>query len=177
MRTTRAIFFLVHHEPKKHSSCPKNRLKCCIPKKNGTEKENRTSIRMTVRVERWGGIIDDDRDRYVTCVPAIPHSRAWAACCRLFPLRSSDWIFAESFDRQNSWSSSSSSIVLVWRAVTSERPTGREGRHTFLLSSDSPLQYRSQHSTIRRPAVCSSVLWYCVLWYFLFLLAAIWRSL
>ena len=25
---------------------------------------------MTVRVERWGGIIDDDRDRYVTWVPA-----------------------------------------------------------------------------------------------------------
>ena len=70
MRTTRAIFFLVHHEPKKHSSCLKNGLKCCIPKKNGTEKENRTSIRMTVRVERWGGIIDADRDRYVTWVPA-----------------------------------------------------------------------------------------------------------
>ena len=129
MRTTRAIFFLVHHEPKKHSSCLKNGLKCCIPKKNGTEKENRTSIRMTVRVERWGGIIDDDRDRYANYVPAIPHSRARAACCRLFPLRSSDGIFAESSDRQNSRSSSLSSIVLAWRAVTSERPTGREGGH------------------------------------------------
>ena len=67
---------------------------------------------------------------------------------------------AESSDRQNSRSSSLSSIVLAWRAVTSERPTGREGRHfcrvqthRYCTVEQSSTLHNSPSSSVQQRAV------------------------